>query len=939
MPSPWCFAWAGGTIQDQVTLVINGTTHGARNPTHQLVGDITAGHAQVINISENAGLSVGTLYQLTGDGITAPTLFIFDDTVLSGLPNSINLNNAPSGTERSGTFLATEADTLGVALGTLTHGSNSVSLADVAGLPAGTYAIAGTGIGETNTPIGTTSGTSYTSGGGISIIGTAFLDYHGSGSGNLFIIAATPHTTLGFDDAGNALSQTTFTIAQQPVLATATGTFPLEIFGFSTADPYTVDGIPPGALTDMTPGLLYNITGNGIQLGSLTQRGSDDTELTLDLPATASQLNAILTITGPRAPNAPFDPAVHNRFDEDVLSIEIAQEEGGFATLTIGLKNPNIGLLAFGRNLWCWLSWDQAWVPDGSATPDLVPLFNGRLVGLPKLQAGEVVQLEFLARPDDFNYQKTQIAQSLSVLPYYDPVWLATAAVATAPDTVLESYSALWHIDRTTLALTTSDILDGEDGTVDVGEDLSLYEHFTLSYGQPPLTAINVSATVSWAQQAEGRIDVTQNILNAFHDAGSAYYTTFPVDHWGVGGGGLIEVLCGDGIKSDWPRPGTSAGGGWSLSTVTDNNGVPLNYIVEATQNPAGGWIPLMSYKIDYSAQLPALIPSGDTTTTDQKNVALVTAPYGQFELQFPLNIYKVRMTLDYKANRTRTETVTAVVAAGVQRMLSDSAESDREDLSLTSEYVDKGVEPDGSTPIHSAAYRSYFQTDRGSASLEYLLLLARAKLRARVRTVDITLGLPWQSALGITLRHNISLTDYRLPGGQAIGKVKSYKLSVAEGRMLGEFTIGASIGTGLATTPQTGVNVWVDDGYVDPGYQRQVGAQLSVGEGDLAYQTLDDFVVVDDGLDLTRLTAAQAVNLCVVINGVRAQTDKIQPFDGTVAPVSGDPINTMQTMTTKVTLDLKPVQGSEFHTDFFPAVTPLTLPKTIDLAATPPGG
>jgi hypothetical protein len=30
----------------------------------------------------------------------------------------------------------------------------------------------------------------------------------------------------------------------------------------------------------------------------------------------------------------------------------------------------------------------------------------------------------------------------------------------------------------------------------------------------------------------------------------------------------------------------------------------------------------------------------------------------------------------------------------------------------------------------------------------------------------------------------------------------------------------------------------------------------------------------------------------------------------------------------------MKPLTGSEFHTDFFPALTPLALPKTIDLEA-----
>jgi hypothetical protein len=41
-------------------------------------------------------------------------------------------------------------------------------------------------------------------------------------------------------------------------------------------------------------------------------------------------------------------------------------------------------------------------------------------------------------------------------------------------------------------------------------------------------------------------------------------------------------------------------------------------------------------------------------------------------------------MSLEFRANRKRTETVTAVVTAAVQRELSDSAESDREAISLT---------------------------------------------------------------------------------------------------------------------------------------------------------------------------------------------------------------------------------------------------------------
>src|SRR5205823_6610421 len=100
-------------------------------------------------------------------------------------------------------------------------------------------------------------------------------------------------------------------------------------------------------------------------------------------PVRASAQNALVTISGPRTPDAPFDPSIHNRFDEEVLSIEITQDEGGFATLNIDLKNNGVGYLATGRNLWCWLSLDRNWESGG--TPDLQPIFNGRLVGVPEL--------------------------------------------------------------------------------------------------------------------------------------------------------------------------------------------------------------------------------------------------------------------------------------------------------------------------------------------------------------------------------------------------------------------------------------------------------------------------------------------------------------------------------------------------------------------------
>lgn len=657
MPGPIQFAWAGGAIEEQVTLVTNGTTQGAVLQTSTLVGDTDAGTPQLVNLASTAGLAADALHHVTGPGVDA--YFIFSDNVLSGLPGSINLTSAPASTVTSGTFQVEQAVPLGMVLATMHVDSSSVTL-DAGDLAPGTYGVFGSGIGYTIVPMATFEGTTYTSGGYRLDLGSCFLNYAGGGIGHLFIIAATPHTIKITDAFGKPAFVQVFTIGQQQVFATASGQLPVTLTGFPAYDPSLITGVPSGALMGLTPGLVYNITGNGIRVGTtFVAPSGTGTSITLDLPATASGVNSILTITGPRTPNAPFDPSAHNRFDEDLLGFTIEQEEGGFATLTADIKNPNVGLLAMGRYLWCWLSWDQAWSPDGN-TPDLVPLFNGRLIGVPKLQAGEIVQLQFLARPDDFNAQKVAWVGELQVLPYFDPVWVTQGNTI---DVILETYSALWHIDRSSLGVSISDILEGEDGIVDVGEDVSLYDHFSLSYGQPPLVAAVVSGTVTWQQQAAGALDVTQPIVTAFAQAGSAYKWTFARDHYGGGGGGLIQILIGEGLKSAWPSPGTTIGGGWSLSAGNDHLHQPLCYIVDHVTNNQIG------YQVTFEGQLPP--PNQAGQTTDQTNATLALSQYATFTASFPMNVYKIRMTLDYKANRKRMETISAVMAAGVQLELS----------------------------------------------------------------------------------------------------------------------------------------------------------------------------------------------------------------------------------------------------------------------------
>src|ERR1035437_5408817 len=231
-----------------------------------------------------------------------------------------------------------------------------------------------------------------------------------------------------------------------------------------------------------------------------------------------------------------FNPSTMNVFDEEILSFDIKHDEGQVPTFDIVIKNPRIGLLAPGRKVWVWFGWQNG------AT--LVPLFFGVLVGVPTSLFQEKVTLQFIARSPQFIANKQALAETMKSSPYYDPIFIETNK-RDDPDTILEGWSALWHIDRTSLAITASDILIGEDGNVEYDEDHAFYDSVSLQLGQPPLTNIRVEASVNWTQRTSGYFDVPTINMSSY---------------------------TGDTLLSDWPKPGAGIGGGYKCETsyVTD---------------------------------------------------------------------------------------------------------------------------------------------------------------------------------------------------------------------------------------------------------------------------------------------------------------------------------------------------------------------------------
>jgi hypothetical protein len=124
------------------------------------------------------------------------------------------------------------------------------------------------------------------------------------------------------------------------------------------------------------------------------------------------------------------------------------------------------------------------------------------------------------------------LAEEIKTSGPYDEVFIETSK-RDDPDALLEAISGLYHIDPVTHVVSISDILNGEDGNVDItatiismtDERRSRPEFFSL-------TAILMDATVTWNQTGQGFIDMGRQ---------------------------QIATYAGDAIISEWPQAAAAA--------------------------------------------------------------------------------------------------------------------------------------------------------------------------------------------------------------------------------------------------------------------------------------------------------------------------------------------------------------------------------------------
>jgi hypothetical protein len=624
------------------------------------------------------------------------------------------------------------------------------------------------------------------------------------------------------------------------------------------------------------------------------------------------------------------------REDEAIFAFEMTHEEGDFASLRLDLKNPKVGLLAAGRNLWSWFSWRN---PESG---NIEPLFHGRLIGIPEDLHEEMVRLQFVARPSDYIARKRTVAEGLKIRPFFDPIWIAEGE--DDPDTVLEARPAAWHIDRTSLAVTASDTIIGEDGTLAIDADHHFYDALHVSYGDTPLRSVAVTGTVTWTQQGSEIVDITPQLWDQFRLAGSPY--EYP----------MVSSFTGEGLFSEWPKPGAGIGGGWSMDATS---GAAIAIWQQAWLKSIVYVAPVLSTETEVltpgyyqwgGGWAGAGIMGWKPAITRQREYV---SGHETVATVFPLVPIATNFFLRWTASRERAEIVRFTMTADTQDLLVDPGDDETDKLDLSSDFVGQPVDPGGALPIGDLRRNSYFNTDRGNASVEYLIMLARAKMLARARAVNLTVETPFALATRLSCRWSATVIDPRLPGGQGIGKVTRYVLSANgdSGELKAEVTLGCTIGRGNSVMPDPGSPTYGDD-YSDS-YQAFDGASLDAGTGDILYESFDGIAVVDDDdIDLLRMTPDRIINSITVTNGPDIQQNTLDSFYREYTPPGieqkppelGVPVGTyvapetptemLSKMPTTVDLDLVPIGGQSFETIWEPAVSALMIPKTIDLEA-----
>lgn len=571
-----------------------------------------------------------------------------------------------------------------------------------------------------------------------------------------------------------------------------------------------------------------------------------------------------------------FSAGSHAIEDEQIFGLRIRHTEGEFATAEIRIQRPSDGLLNISRSQYAWISVTR------SATT--TALFFGRLIALPSDLTSDVVTLEFVSQFPGWEAARTTLFDSLKVLPYWDPAFIPSEEIDN-PDYALEARGARYCYNRTTGTVTASNILSG-------GSSLAVSNHFdnSLEWGVTgnPARSVTITAAVEWEQRLIGK---TKKVNTKIRKA-------FP--------GGAVNTFSGPILQEAWPRSGESVGGQSGYQVVKS--------------------------KIEPIKPLPSTFSSKSDPfkkkigVTEQK---FAGALFSTFQETRDANArrwwFNTSLDVAFDYVQPRKETLTATIDCDVQALAFDA---DGGDIS-----IDLNAEDVVGLGLMPPRYSTYFLSTRGKRSTSYLLARAEAALAASARAVEISFDMPFFDAIGLSCDHSITLTDSRLPGGTATGKVTSYEFAVDNaGLALASVTIGVSVGNGASYSASGTAGDYCDVDYTGAGYQVVIGETYDADIPKIIYEEYGNQLPSDPAV-INKLRNSDLIESLTITNDPVAQAALLLANQHPVLDDAEVVINQNPTQIALQLRDLTPETNLE-HTITLVIPHPWEAPQGIDLAA-----
>lgn len=476
-----------------------------------------------------------------------------------------------------------------------------------------------------------------------------------------------------------------------------------------------------------------------------------------------------------------FTPGTHAREDEDVFSVRISEAEGEFALATVEIRNPKQGLLSPARKQRCFISADIS----GNSSSTVKLLFSGRVVGIPVSLGRETVELEFIGRPDDWNAKQAALIAELKASPRHH-----AALVSDESDLaqVLEGFAGLPQWSRTTGLVKLADIdakraLSGlyETSAFDLTSS-ALEDSLDVTVSGSPLSAVKVELDVSWTQS----VPVFSVPLSAV--PGSGVYGKI-ADIFG----GRPSTLTGDDFAASWPTSGSTLNGGWSIVS---------SYVVP--------------WKEEFFSRLVDVADAPPRVRWEDP----------QYRASFPVFRFYGSLALEGRYEQPRRENVSLLIEADVQPLV-EPAEPEVLQYSIDGASIAPFDER-----FISATFRDYdaetkdyveqqvsYRISKGQLTypamsgnpdvigpvLTAATARAEARLRLSARCVDVSIDVSFEKAINVDTSSVVRLTDDRLPGGSATGKVTEVELYAdGDGSCVGRVTFACSVGRAIALTSPT---------------------------------------------------------------------------------------------------------------------------------------